>query len=73
MEMHGSFLGPSYTNEEIEQFLLSKQALYQRVSDEVLFDRVAQELGSKAEWNSGPERSALAVSLGMRAIPRCNR
>ena len=44
--MQGSFLGPSYTNEEIEQFLRQKEAPYKRLDDEVLFDRVAEELAS---------------------------
>ena len=45
--MHGSFLGPSYTNEEIEQFLRAKEAPYERVSDDVLFDRVAAGAGRR--------------------------
>src|SRR5436305_11691461 len=34
--MQGSLLGPSYTNEQIEQFLRSKEAPCQRLSDDVL-------------------------------------
>src|SRR5499425_870835 len=44
--MNGSFLGPSYTNDEIEQFLKQKDAPYARLSDEALFDRLADELAS---------------------------
>jgi carbamoyltransferase len=44
--MNGSFLGPSYSNEEIEQFLQQKDAPYARLSDEALFDRLADELAS---------------------------
>jgi carbamoyltransferase len=63
-EMHGSFLGPSYTNEAIEQFLLSKQASYERVSDGVLFDRIAQELaeGKVVGWFQG------RMEFGPRAL-----
>jgi carbamoyltransferase len=43
--MRGSLLGPAYTNEEIEQFLRNIQALYHRLGDDLLFDRVAAELG----------------------------
>ena len=42
--MRGSFLGPSYTNEQIESFLRSKEAPYKRLHDDALFDRVAGEL-----------------------------
>ncbi|MDP3919647.1 MAG: carbamoyltransferase, partial [Candidatus Omnitrophota bacterium] len=44
--MQGSLLGPSYTNEEIEEFLKKKEAPYVRLSDEALFDRLAEELAS---------------------------
>jgi len=44
--MQGSLLGPSYTNEEIEEFLKKKEAPYVRLSDEILFDRLAEELSS---------------------------
>ena len=62
--MQGSFLGPSYTNEEIEQFLRSKEAPYQRVNDSVLFDRVAEELanGKVVGWFQG------RMEFGPRAL-----
>src|SRR5262249_20236135 len=44
--MTGSFLGPSYTNEEIEQFLRKKDAPYERLNDGELFERVVDELAS---------------------------
>lgn len=44
--MQAALLGPSYTNEEIEEFLKKKGAPYVRLSDEVLFDRLANELGA---------------------------
>jgi carbamoyltransferase len=62
--MHGSFLGPAYTNAEIEQFLHAKEAPYERVSDDVLFDRVAQELadGKVIGWFQG------RMEFGPRAL-----
>ena len=62
--MHGSFLGPSYTNEEIEQFLRAKEAPYERVSDDVLFDRVAAALanGKVVGWFQG------RMEFGPRAL-----
>src|SRR5262249_18604418 len=42
--MKGSFLGPRFSNEEIEDFLKERNAPYVRLSDEQLFERVAEEL-----------------------------
>ena len=62
--MQGSFLGPSYTNEEIDQFLRSKEAPYERLSDDVLFDRVAEQLadGKVVGWFQG------RMEFGPRAL-----
>ena len=62
--MRGSFLGPSYTNEEIERFLRSKEAPYERLHDDVLFDHVAGELaqGKVVGWFQG------AMEFGPRAL-----
>ena len=62
--MQGSFLGPSYTNEEIEKFLDDKGAPYRRVSDQVLFDRLAEELaeGKVVGWFQG------RMEFGPRAL-----
>ena len=62
--MRGSFLGPSYTNEEIETFLRSKEAPYERLHDDTLFDRVARELaqGKVVGWFQG------AMEFGPRAL-----
>src|SRR5262245_19162883 len=62
--MQGSFLGPSYTNAEIEQFLRTKKASYERLSDDVLFDRVAEQLadGKVAGWFQG------RMEFGPRAL-----
>jgi carbamoyltransferase len=62
--MHGSFLGPSYTNEEIEQFLRVKEVPYQRVADDALFGRLAEELaeGKVVGWFQG------RMEFGPRAL-----
>jgi len=62
--MHGSFLGPSYTNEEIEQFLRTKEAPYQQLNDDLLFDRLADELadGKVVGWFQG------RMEFGPRAL-----
>ena len=62
--MQGSLLGPSYTNEQIEQFLRSKEAPYQRLSDDMLFDLVAEELadGKVVGWFQG------RMEFGPRAL-----
>ena len=62
--MQGSFLGPSYTNEEIEEFLHSKEASYERLNDDVLFDRLAGELadGKAVGWFQG------RMEFGPRAL-----
>jgi carbamoyltransferase len=62
--MQGSFLGPAYTNKEIEQFLHSKEAPYERLNDDVLFDRVAEQLmeGKVVGWFLG------RMEFGPRAL-----
>ena len=62
--MRGSFLGPAYTNEEIETFLRSKEAPYERLPNEALFDRVAGELarGKVVGWFQG------SMEFGPRAL-----
>ena len=78
--MQGSFFGPHIQMREIEQFLRAKEAPYERLSDDVLFDRVAEQLadGKVVGWfqgrmEFGPRALGAAVSSAMRAIPRCNR
>ena len=44
--MRGSYLGPSFTNTEIAQFLKENDAPYVRLSDAELFPRVAEELAA---------------------------
>jgi carbamoyltransferase len=62
--MQGSFLGPSYNNEVIEQFLRAKEAPYEKLSDEELFDRIAEELaeGKVIGWFQG------RMEFGPRAL-----
>jgi carbamoyltransferase len=45
--MRGSYLGPSFSNEEIERFLVSIEAPYQRLSDEALVECVADALAGE--------------------------
>ena len=45
--MQGAFLGPSFSNEEIEQFLKASDSPYQRLTDEALFDSIADALASE--------------------------
>ncbi len=62
--MQGSFLGPTYSNDEIERFLRTKEAPYERLSDDVLFDRVAEQLaeGKVVGWFQG------RMEFGPRAL-----
>jgi carbamoyltransferase len=62
--MRGALLGPSYTNEEIEEFLKIKAAPYVRLNDEILFHRLAEELaeGKVAGWFQG------RMEFGPRAL-----
>jgi carbamoyltransferase len=62
--LHGSYLGPAYTNGEIEQFLRADEAPYQLVSDEVLFDQIAEQLadGKVVGWFQG------RMEFGPRAL-----
>jgi carbamoyltransferase len=62
--MQGSLLGPSYSNEEIEDFLHKKEAPYRRLSDDVLYDLVAGELadGKVVGWFQG------RMEFGPRAL-----
>ena len=63
-QMRGSFLGPSFSNEEIEAFLQKGAVPYERLSDEPLLDRVADELasGKVVGWLQG------RMEFGPRAL-----
>ncbi len=62
--MKGSYLGPKYSNEEIELFLNRIAAPYERLDDCILFDRVAGELaeGKVVGWFQG------RMEFGPRAL-----
>jgi carbamoyltransferase len=67
--MLGGFLGPCYTNAEIEEFLKKKEAGYVRLNDENLFNRVAEELasGKVVGWFQGRMEFG-PRTLGCRSI-----
>jgi carbamoyltransferase len=62
--MQGAFLGPAYTNEQIEQFLTRQRAPYVRLGDEALLGHVADELaaGKVVGWLQG------RMEFGPRAL-----
>jgi carbamoyltransferase len=62
--MQGSFLGPAFSNDEIKQYLKSKDAPYEYLADELLFYRVAEELatGKVVGWFQG------RMEFGPRAL-----
>jgi len=62
--MSGSYLGPSFSNEEIEQSLNAIGACYRRVADDALFHEVAGELaaGKVVGWFQG------RMEFGPRAL-----
>jgi carbamoyltransferase len=62
--MKGSFLGPSYTNEEIERFLQRIRVPYQRLEEDGLLEKVTDELasGKVVGWLSG------RMEFGPRAL-----
>lgn len=62
--MKGSYLGPRHANAEIEQYLRQADAPYERLDDELLFDRVAKGLaeGKVVGWFQG------RMEFGPRAL-----
>jgi carbamoyltransferase len=62
--MKGGYLGPSYSNGEIERFLQAQDAPYERLSDAQLFERLADELaaGKVIGWFQG------RMEFGPRAL-----
>jgi carbamoyltransferase len=62
--MRGGFLGPSYSNQEIERFLGKQGAPYVRLSDEEVSTRIAGELaaGRVVGWFQG------RMEFGPRAL-----
>jgi carbamoyltransferase len=62
--MKGAFLGPAYSNEEIEAYLHSINAPYVRLEDDLLLSRLSDELaaGKVAGWLQG------RMEFGPRAL-----
>ena len=62
--MKGGYLGPKFSNEEIESFLKTSEAPYVRLGDAALLDRVADELatGKVIGWFQG------RMEFGPRAL-----
>ena len=63
-EMNGSYLGPSYSNENIEKSLNKIGAKYEFINDEILIDKVAEDLskGNAIGWFQG------RMEFGPRAL-----
>ena len=63
-KMEGSYLGPRFTNEQIEAFLKSKHIPYTRLDDEALFKKVASDLAAEkvVGWFQG------RMEFGPRAL-----
>ena len=68
-KMKGTYLGPSFSNEEIERFLKSRSAPYVRLADTTLFEQVAKDLAEEkvAGWLQGRMEFG-PRSLGGRSI-----
>lgn len=62
--MYGAYLGPAFTNHEIEQFLNNKAIPYARLDDVELVERVAKELAAEkvVGWLQG------RMEFGPRAL-----
>ncbi len=67
--MKGSYLGPSYSNTEIEQFLSNSGAVYKKLNEKELIDTVAKILSEKKAvgWMQGRMEFG-PRSLGNRSI-----
>jgi len=63
-EMRGSYLGPSFTNNEIEDFLIQAGAIFHKLDEEELIDRVANALSTEKAvgWMQG------RMEFGPRAL-----
>jgi carbamoyltransferase len=66
---HGSLLGSSYSDEEIGRFLAASNAVYERLDDEALTERIADEIanGSVIGWFQGRMEYG-PRALGSRSI-----
>jgi carbamoyltransferase len=67
--MRGSYLGPAYSNNEIEHFLKTKQITYICLNDDLLYDHVSEALasGKVVGWFQGRMEFG-PRSLGSRSI-----
>jgi len=77
--MCGGFLGPAFGNDEIEHFLHQMGAPYERLDDQTLLSRVADELakerssaGFRGAWSSDRARWAHAAFSATHAVEECN-
>ncbi len=46
-QMSGSYLGPSFTNKEIEDFLVNSGAIFHKLEENILIDKVADALSNE--------------------------
>lgn len=62
--MEGAYLGPSFTNDQIERSLQALGATYTKLSDDMLFPQIAEELASEkvVGWFQG------RMEFGPRAL-----
>jgi carbamoyltransferase len=63
-QMSGSYLGPSFTNKEIEDFLVNSRAIFHQLEENVLIDKVADALSNEKAvgWMQG------RMEFGPRAL-----
>jgi carbamoyltransferase len=68
-KMKGSYLGPAFSNEDVEARLKTLGAVYRRLDEKELYDRVADELaaGKVVGWHQGRMEFG-PRSLGGRSI-----
>ncbi len=67
--MQGSLLGPQFSDDEVEAYLNRIEAPYQRLSDEALYDRVADVLASEQVVGWFQDRMEFGPrALGARSI-----
>jgi len=68
-QMKGSYLGPAFSNEEVEARLKTLRAVYRRLEEPALYERVAEELaaGKVVGWHQGRMEFG-PRSLGGRSI-----
>jgi carbamoyltransferase len=63
-EMQGSYLGPSFSNETVEEFLNKVQAPFLHLSEDAIYDRIADDLAAEkvVGWFQG------RMEFGPRAL-----